>query len=437
MNPSPPLFLPEQRPYQPFGGALSLFYCRDREVLFEGPSGTGKTRGVLEKVHYLSCKYPNIRVLLVRKTRTSMTDSVLVTYEEKVLPAGSSIKDGPKREQRHAYRYPNGTEIVIGGMEKADRIMSTEFDLICSFESHELSEDDAEKLTTRLRNNVMPFQQYISDTNPGPPTHWLNRRANSGRMTRILSRHEDNPSVTKEYLATLDALTGARYLRLRKGVWAAQEGLVYNFDAAVHMRFRKDLPPVESDMWKSWNKYRVIDFGYTNPFVCQWWAQDPDDRLYMYRELYFSNRIVSDHAKQIIEQSRGEKFVSTVSDHDAEDRATLHNAGIFTVAAKKDITTGIQLVEDRLKLRADGKPGLMLLHDTLIERDPFLVEKKKPVNTREEFDVYTWPKNAEGRTVKETPVKVDDHGMDCVRYLCAELKSVRIGGYRVRTISSQ
>ena len=30
----------------------------------------------------------------------------------------------------------------------------------------------------------------------------------------------------------------------------------------------------------------MVDFGYTNPFTCQWWAMDHDGRLYLYREIF-------------------------------------------------------------------------------------------------------------------------------------------------------
>jgi phage terminase large subunit len=407
--------LPEQKPYQPYGGAEQLFYCKEKYILIEGPAGTGKTRAILEKVNLCASKYPGIRALFVRKTRKSLTESVLVTFEEKVLPSGSPILAGPTREHRNGYHYPNGSTIVVGGMDNPDRIMSTEYDIICSFESTELTEDDGEKITTRLRNGMMPYQQWIADCNPGAPTHWLNQRANAGKMHRILSRHKDNPTITQDYLNTLNDLTGARHSRLYKGLWAAQEGMVYDYDAAIHLINTITVP-------SSWTKFRIIDFGYTNPFVCQWWAQDPDDRIYRYREIYFTKRLVRDHAMLINQLSKGERFSATIADHDAEDRATLHAEGIHTIAAIKDISPGIQAVQQRLKIRGDGKPGLFLIRDSLVERDESLAEAKKPTCTEQEFDSYVWPKGMDGKPIKEAPVKVDDHGMDCVRYLCMYLQ---------------
>lgn len=405
---------PRCRPYRPHGGAEALFYCKKPEVLLDGPSGTGKSRALLEKVHLCLLKYAGARALIVRKSRKSMTDSVLVTFEEKVLPVGDRIKGGASRPMRQAYRYPNGSELVVGGMDSSDKIMSTEYDLIAVFESTELVEDDWEKLTTRLRNGVMPYQQIIGDCNPSGPTHWLNQRCLTGQTFRILSRHEDNPTVTEDYLAKLRNLTGARRARLYEGKWAAQEGLVYDeFDAAIHV---VDAMPAG---WEAWRKVRSVDFGFTNPFVCQWWAIDPDGRMYLYRDLYFTRRLVEDHARQIVALSNGSRFEATVADHDAEDRATLERHGVKTKPAYKSIVVGIQAVQARLRPAGDGKPRLYLLSDALVEADPELMDAKKPFSTEQEFGEYVWPKGRDGKPDKEVPVDDHNHGMDGMRYAAA------------------
>jgi phage terminase large subunit len=198
-----------------------------------------------------------------------------------------------------------------------------------------------------------------------------------------------------------------------------------NYDPTIHLIDRFPIPA-------GWRRFRVVDFGYTNPFVCQWWALDDDGRLYRYRELYATQRLVSDHAGDISRLSAGESYVATVADHDAEDRATLHAAGIPTVPAYKSVTVGIQAVQDRLRPAGDGKPRLFLLRDSLVSRDERLVEAKKPLCTEQEIDGYVWTKTADGRPVKEEPVKVDDHGVDAMRYAVAwadGLGVVKVGAY--------
>ena len=410
----------ENRPYQPYGAAKKLFYGKHEEMLIEGPAGTGKTRAVLEKMHLCAEKYPTCRILLVRKTRESMTESVLVTFEAKVGQAEHEALRGAGRNFRQIYKYENGSEIVIGGLDKVEKIMSTEYDIICVFEATEITEDEWEKLQTRLRNHVIPYQQAIADCNPSGPAHWLNMRASTDLMTRLVSRHEDNPTVTPDYIATLDRLTGVRYLRLRKGLWAAAEGLVYdNYDPAIHVVEPFDIP-------EDWRKIRVIDFGYTNPFVCQWWAIDHDGRMYLYREIYETKTLVEDQAKRIVALSNGMTPEANIADHDAEDRATLDKYGIPTLPAYKAITVGIEAVQARLRDAGDGKPRLFVFQNCLVQRDEKLVAAKKPYCTEQEWEGYVWPKEKDGRAIKEVPVAVDDHGLDALRYAVAYVDNINV-----------
>lgn len=430
--------------YVPYGAVDAVWRSRAPAILIDGPAGTGKTMGVLEKIDAALRRYDGCRWLIARKTRASMTESVLVTFEQKVLNPGNTIADGAKRPNRQVYTYPNGSQLVVGGLDNPDRIMSTEWDGIATFESTELTQDDIEKLTTRLfRNNKMhhaadadPYSQLIMDTNPGPPTHFLIKGVEAKKWLRFPSRHTDNPTLYDQktglitpggvkYMASLNQLTGHRRARLLEGHWSAAEGMVYpEFDHAKHVIDRFDIP-------KSWRRIRAIDFGYTNPFVCQWWAIDGDGRAFMYREIYHAQRIVSDHAKQIkaIEEDAGERITETVADHDAEDRATLDRCNIGTTAAVKDVTVGIQAVANRLRAAGDGKPRLFFLRDSLVERDNAIAEAKKPTCTPEEFDGYVWAKSPDGKPVKEEPVKVDDHGCDTTRYLCMYLDAgIMVGG---------
>jgi phage terminase large subunit len=416
---------PEQRPFLPHGAACKLWSCRDPEIVVSGPAGTGKSRGCLEKLHFLAEKYAKMRGLVVRKTRASLTESALVTFEEKVVPVHHPILNGPGRAHRQAYRYANGSILVLGGLDKASRIMSTDYDLVFVQEAIELAENDWEALTTRLRNGIVPFQQIIADTNPDTPTHWLKRRCDAGRTTLLESRHQDNPllwncrandwtDAGKHYLARLDALTGPRAQRLRYGRWVQAEGVVYDgWDRAVHLRDRFGIPA-------DWPRFWSVDFGYTNPFVCQWWAQDPDGRLYRYREIYKSQRLVEDHARQMLDLSKDEPRPKMIlCDHDAEDRATLErHLKMQTCPAQKEKSPGIQAVAARLRKVGDGQPRLFFLRDGLVERDPLLIEQKKPACTEEEFDGYVWDLS-NNRRKGEEPIDKDNHGMDALRYLVA------------------
>lgn len=416
--------------YHPYGGSRELMRCKDPEVLLEGPAGTGKSYACLWKMHTLALKYPGMRGLMVRKTLLSLTSTAVVTYRNRVLASGRfgvTFYGGSKAEPA-AFRYPNGSQLLLGGMDKPDKIMSSEYDIAFVNESTELTLEDWEKITTRLRNGVIPYQQIIADCNPQMPTHWLNQRANDGVVTRLGTRHEDNPRYWdhgandwtdegQNYIAKLDRLTGVRYQRLRLGKWVAAEGQVYEgWNPDMHLIPRFDIPT-------DWPRYWVIDFGFVHPFVWQWWAQGPDGALYRYREIYMTRRLVEDHAAQGLALSANEpRPVAVITDHDAEDRATFEkHARVRTVAAKKSVSDGIQAVAARLRPEANGRPRLFFLRDALVERDRDLADAAQPTCTEEEFPSYVWPDAKPGaqRKADEQPVKEYDHGMDTTRYVVA------------------
>lgn len=438
--------------YKPVGSARELFTSRDSEVLLSGPAGTGKSRGCLEKIHAVCMKYPGMRAAILRKTATSLTSTALVTFREHVakeaLLSGEVKFFGGSSQEASVYKYGNGSTITVGGMDKATRIMSSEYDVVYVQEATELSENDWEAITTRLRHGAMPYQQLIADCNPDVPYHWLKNRCDSGRTKIIYCRHEDNPTLYNpatdtwtpagtSYIDKLNALTGVRYERLRLGKWAAADGLIFDeWDPEVHLRNGPAEPPLD------WTRYWSIDFGYKNPFVWQAWAQDPDGRLYLYREIYMTGRTVEDHCKTIQKWQKTKRGPepppqAVVCDHDAEGRATLEeHLGITTVKAHKSVMEGIEAVKSRLAVQGDGKPRLFIARNALVEIDGSLREANKPKCTEEEILEYVWGHNVThdtNRTLREAPEKKNDHGMDAMRYVVAQVDLMGRGRVRVLT----
>lgn len=451
-----------------YGAARDFFHCRDREVLLVGAAGTGKSRAALEKLLMLMLLNPGARGLIIRKTLVSLGTTALATWRKFVIPellaSGGVEFYGGGPEEPPGYRFSNGSFVGIGGMDRPMKVMSSEWDVIYCMEATELTIDDWEALLSRLRNWVISFQQIMADCNPSYPTHWLKARGDRGAVNMLTSRHRDNPMLFDQvsgvatekgraYLDILASLTGVRRARLLDGLWAAADGLIYeNFDPEINIvdklsAFDRDgnsatEPPAH------WTRWWSVDFGHTNPFVCQFWAEDEDGRAYLYREIYWTRRLVEDHAKEILSVvtkcvlegveghdkcewrpfERGfcrtewiePRPMGIVCDHDAEDRATLEKyLGMSTTPAHKSKTKGIQAVDARWRKAGDGKPRLFFCRDALVKRDPDLEGRKLPTCSIEEIPAYTWAKTPAG-DAKEEPLDKDNHGMDACRYYVAE-----------------
>lgn len=414
-------------PYEWRGGNKALIESRAPEVIAEGGAETGKTFAACWKMHYNCREYPGSQHTLVRKVAATIPPTVLVTLKRVIGDFPVNPYGGWNSPE--AIVYPNGSRIWIAGMDKPGKALSGERDTIQVCQAEELSLDDWETLTTRTtgRGSVMPYTQMFGDCNPGP-ARWLKDRAKAGSLQMYATRLEDNPSLFtsdgtiteqgKRSLSRLDALTGNRKKRLRFGLWATVEGAIYEeFDPTAHMIDADKCPPFI-------RRFRVVDFGFSNPFVCQWWGMDADGSLYRYREIYVTKRLVEDLTPEIIRLTGDEQIEFTVADHDAEDRATMERHGVYTMPAHKAVSSGIQAVQGRLKVQANGKPRIFFVRGALVERDEALAEAHKPTCTEDEMPDYSWVKTPDGKPNKEQPLKVNDHGCDTTRYMVAQIDTI-------------
>lgn len=422
------------------------------EILLCGAAGTGKTLRILQFINDVMWHYPGARALIVRAVRADLAQSTLVTYERDVMTLDNPIVSNVQRQYRLSYKYPNGSEIVVGGMDRPGAILSAEYDIIYPAEAVQFSLGEWETMGMRLRSGPYPYPILIGDTNPDRPDHWLKQRADSGMVKLLNTYHRDNPAWWDEekeqwtekgdrYVnGKLGKLTGVRKDRYVHNRWALTEGAIYeDWNEDVHLIAAESLP-------KFVRRFRSIDFGFTHPLVVQWWGEDHDGRIYRYREIYHTEMLVADAAKEIfrleaglspeeleamenqyrdVEKPNGqfwrelrakaaakEKIEFSVADHDAEDRATLAKYGIITIKANKAVRNGIQAVQLRLRVQKDGRARIFFVRGARVKMDIELKENGKPTCTEEEMGGYVWSDASK----KEEPVKQDDHGADAARY---------------------
>lgn len=296
---------PEQRPYHPQGSAWDLIRSKSPILLADGPAGTGKSRAALEKLFGLANEYKGMRGLILRKTRKSCTDTCLVTWEDEVIPEGHPClgkKSRTLRENRHSYQI-GGSEVVVAGLDDPTKVMSSQWDFIYINEAIEITQEDLETVSTRMRNFKMrladgtPWTQILMDTNPGPPTHWLWKAHKAGDLPRIATTLKDNRAYFSEarqdwtvegriYIEnTLAKLTGSRRDRLFLGKWSIAEGARWPmcdpnehlFDA--HVMWPQGMP-------ESFFRFVTVDHGVGCPYCALWHAIDTKGNVYTYKEDY-------------------------------------------------------------------------------------------------------------------------------------------------------
>ena len=414
--------------FRAHGASSDLVVAPEREVLFEGPANTGKTRTVLEKCKMVmeDRSLRGVRQLWVRKTRKSLTQSVLVEWEQNVIPRGHPCKVGNAHRGNRDYYYNPATEceIVLGGMDNPDRIMSTQYDLIAFFEATEGELRDWEQLSTRARNkkirvgtkrngNPLFWHQMIADCNPGAEFHWLNQRALAGKMRRIKARHKDNPIFDEEDQAALDALSGSRRARLRDGLWVSEEGQIWDcWEPSKMMVYRDDFLWNQNDRSEGYRfdwLFGSMDFGRRHAGVFQVWGV-LGSQMVMVAEVYKRERSImwwADAIERQLDRWDLERIVADSEDLTAIEYLNDRLGSLggkeedpLVVGTKKGAGSRKQGFEQVYDSMLAGR--ILICHDAL-EEGPCEVSRRGylPTCTAEEIPSFRWKPVKDGQRMKE------------------------------------
>lgn len=472
--------------------AQEMFMRSDApEILYTGPLGSLKSRTLTEKADLRCRKHAGARVVLARKKRVDLGLTTLRTLLDYTIdPVHRERGWRPGAEGGATLFYENGSQILCVGMDDPGKMLSAEFDMVMIDQAEQLTEEEWKAASGRLRHTPRmaeggeyAYRQIGGACNPSDEGHFLFRwfrpdmgshRVSAelptslptgeilppGRTLRdciVADPRDGRDLLPPDYLARLEGFKGRYYDRYVLGKWISFEGSIYGdiWSSNVHVVARpatwpNGYPPL------SWPRYRAIDFGYTNPFVCQWWAQDPEGVFWRYREIYMTGRTIAQHKRVMVQEERRElRFLTeglkppvpqflpwamSVSDHDAGDRALLEDpedstgAMIITTEADKDVRAGIQTVYGLLA-PYPGPAGaplsrLRFVRGARLEVDERLVANDRPTCTEEEIPRYKFQRHMEsvtGNQEREDPFKQDDHGCDAMRYLFHTMKMAATG----------
>lgn len=463
------------------GGNAEAFACKDREVLVESGAGTGKSYGLLIQAYLTASQHPNARLLFLRKSRKSL-NVVLEDWETRILYPGHAALAGSTAHftgRETPYRFPNGSEVWLGGLDNPDKWMSSKWDRIYVFEATDgVTLRDWQYLLTRLRAFNTPYHQLIADCNPRHKGHWLNRRANEPyqlpddpelaaqlppprqgqtQITRVRVRHEDNPLLwdndemrwTKEgveYMTTLHALKGHDRERLLHHRWISAEGLVYpEWDPDIHVVRATCEWSKDQGCWKivggvkpgggrvldrDYPIHRFIvggDKGWTHAGALQLWGLDADGRMWLVKQAHHTRKPQSWWADLLYDWHKTYGIWRGWFEHDGEwikklnDRISApvgRDGSRIIRLANKSVMIGLNEVRERLTVQGDGMPRQLILEDSLChEPDYELASKFLPTCLQEERDNYTWKEIPDGKDYgKDEPEKEGDDSEDACRY---------------------
>lgn len=282
-----------------------------------GARGPGKSHGVFAQVALDDCqRVPGLKALFLRQTGKAASES----FGDLILRVLAQGTDYTYNRSTNTLHFPNGSRALLGGFETErdiDKYIGIEYDLIAIEERNQITEEKVVKLRGSLRTSKPNWRpRMYSSFNPGGIGHgdlkvrfiepW--RQGTETETRFVPSTYRDNPYLNVEYVSYLEGLTGDLGRAWREGDWdlfAGQYFSEWRYDQHTFTPF--EIPP-------GWKRYRAYDHGYTNPACCKWYAVDYDGNVWVYRELYVTNKLVNEIAADIVRLSQGETYDFSVAD---------------------------------------------------------------------------------------------------------------------------
>jgi len=359
----------------------------EREVLYSGAFGAGKTRGLCMKL-LPHAMIPNNLVGLCRKKHTTMRQTTLRTLlqSESGLPPVLPPDTFTHNKSDQVIKLNGGGDIYHFGFDDELKLGSLNFGAIAVDEGIELKREEYEMLLGRLRNTADPCRQIFIATNPGSPGHFLHDRfyKTKHKNRRVINTTSlDNFFLPKDYIESLETLSGTAYDRFVLGKWVAYEGAVYPQFATEHIVHNKG---------KIHEALVCIDWGFTNPFCALVFTRIGVDTIHVAEEIYQPG-LTQDQSKKIILDimARYPVYFVTADPSEPASIEAFRRAGIPIQGADNDVIAGIRAVQDRF---ASGTLLVAPSCTALIR----------------ELQSYCWQDG------KDQPVKVLDHAVDALRY---------------------
>ncbi|MBP1555589.1 MAG: phage terminase large subunit, partial [Oscillospiraceae bacterium] len=298
--------------YQPTPKQALFHASKANEILYGGAAGGGKTKAIIMDALFSCLKWPGITAVVFRRSYRELEDT-------DIKEAQASYPDGlaTYNAGRHEFALINGSKILFRHCEnESDRFKYSGleaqrmyFDELTTF-----TQTIYDFLKTRLRakKSLGCVPVVKSASNPGNIGHgWVKKqfvdagpyleireqeiysealhKSKKIRTQYIPSLAMENPYITDDYIFELEQKPEALKRALLNGDWDSFEGQVFTEfkDLPEHYADRKWTHVIEPfEIPHNWPRYFSFDYGYSEPFACQWWAIDFQGRAYLYREWY-------------------------------------------------------------------------------------------------------------------------------------------------------
>jgi len=350
------------------------------ELLYGGAAGGGKTEATIWDALYYGLTYPQSRQIIFRRTFQDLERSIIARTLQVYPPELAKYN-----ASKHTWTLINGSIIELAHWDQDSdylKYQGAEYDVVRWEELTQFKESWYVLMLSRVRGS-RPYPRFVkSTTNPGNEGHtWVKKRfidigppeqvhtvqetTDDGesmyyppdhpkagqpivsRRIFIPARVSDNQKLLEadpDYVARLMRLPDKERRQLLEGDWDTFAGQYFEeWSRSIHVVEPFEIP-------HDWRRYRALDEGYNDPFVCLWIAVDRQGFAYVYREVV-RRKLLSREQAQLVKQLTGDEVI----DYSVGDTSFWNKSKVDTNESPAEIYAkeGVPLIQAN-KERVNG-----------------------------------------------------------------------------------
>lgn len=396
--------------------------------MFAGGYGSGKTTtACMETIDHI-LDTPNGATLIGAETLPQLEQTAMKEFFE-VFPAELILH---YNKQKNYLDIINGHRVIFRPLDDEQKARSLNLTFFWIEEGNGVNYTYFVQLQTRLRNNATDFQRGIVSTNPD--MNWVKVEFLL-KADKIYNSEKEYPQNPEDINANFSVHIAPTHLnphlpdtyyedtaRGKPDWWVERylNGSFENKEGLVYPQYDKHLvdPFPIPDFWQ-----RRIggDFGLNNPTAFGALATDPETGItYLYKEHKEAQQPVSYHANvlhtEFLKELSYGILKAMVGDAEGQKKTAGDLSSVFDHYAEYGIywTPSTKKLED----------SIMKMY-SYFEADKFKIFRTCTMFI-EEISQYKYPERSLDKEVKneaqfEKPIATNDHLLDAVRYMVAEL----------------
>ena len=368
---------------------------KHKYIINQGGTRSSKTYSICQCLIVYCLRNPKTSVSMVRISLPLLKRSIMRDVIG-ILKDLELYDEAKHNKTEQIYYFDNGSSIEFISADSVDKLKGPGRDILVLNEATELSHSVWMQLAMRTRGKI------LLDFNPEDNDHWIYELIKDPRSILIKSTYKDNPFLPQEQVDFIEDMINVDENYYKTYVLGERP----TSNSRIYTHFKQYIDEIEDKNW-----CYGLDFGFNHPCALVK-TSFIDNKVYIKEEIYKSKLTTAELVKLMIERGIDKsKYIYCDSARPEVIEELKRNGFTRAQLSDKSVKAGIDKV----------KSMEVFIH-------------YESTNLLKEYKLYSWRVHNEIST--EEPVKLNDDGMDAIRYaIQTHYKSTGINSFYTQVFS--